>query len=149
MPLCHTELLVSGDRLLVDRLALQGSWTRGRPWLSSWLSPAAGILGSGTRLLSPDLLPPDGSWVLILRLPPSEKTLGSPPPPPPFLISSPRLLSSSSMTSTSNLTFPSSLHCLLTKHKSPSFCSLTLTFSFLAPCDAFISSLTHWLQFLG
>lgn len=51
-----------GGQIAGGRAESPGVLDKGGPWLSSWLSHTAGTLGSRTRLLSSDLLPPDGSW---------------------------------------------------------------------------------------
>lgn len=114
-PRTRTERLVSGDRLLVDRLGLGGSSTGGdlvsvhsrHPWLG-YLD---GEPACCHQTCCVQMGPGSDSVILTLR----EHTLSS--SSVPYFISS----ASYPMTNTSNLTFPSSLQNLLTKTTSPLF----------------------------
>lgn len=63
MPPCHTEVVSIRGQIAGGPAGSSGVLDKGRPWLSSWLSQTAGILGLRSCLLSSDLLPPDGCWV--------------------------------------------------------------------------------------
>ncbi len=63
MPLCCIEDVSIRGQIAGGLAGPPGVLDKGTPRLSCWLSPTPGRLGSGNRLLSPDLLPPDGSRV--------------------------------------------------------------------------------------
>lgn len=120
-----------------------GVLDKGRPWLSHWLSPTVGILGSGSRLLSPDLLPPDGSRVWFRESRP-RRTHSV-----PFLLlrSSFHPLTFSSHHEHIKRHLPFIPAPLLNKVQITTLLFYNLDFQLLAPRNTFISPLACWLRF--
>lgn len=139
--LCHTEVLCIRGQIAGGLAGSLGVLDKGK----TWLSHSTAIFGSEIRLLSSDLLPPDGSrhW---LWFPPSENTLCTLPslPPTPYFH-----LFSSHPEKYIKPNLPFIFSTLPNKVRIIILLFFNLDIQLLAPCDAFISNLLHWLSFLA
>lgn len=106
----------------MDCLDLQGFWTTGDSGCYTWLRYLDEKTACCHRTCCLQMGPGSGRVIPVLR----EHTLSSSSSSAPYFITAPIRQKSQW-----NLTFPSFFQHFLTKSKSPSFCSLPLTFSLL------------------